>query len=55
MESESESSNDGICCGAGNGALVEDLKTMEPELKTDDDNLETESERSKDGVCHQVG
>jgi len=51
IESESESSNDGICCGVGNGALVEDLKTMEPESETDDDNPETESERSRDRVC----
>jgi len=35
-ESESESSNDGICCGAENRALVEDLETIEPESETDD-------------------
>ena len=52
-ESESESSDDGICCGVGNGALVEDLETIEPESETDDDN--PESEMSGGGVCRQVG
>jgi len=50
-ESESESSDDGICCEAENGALVGDLETMEPESETDNDNSESESERSGDGVC----
>ena len=50
-EAESESSDDRICCGAGNGALVEDSETMEPELETDDNNLGSESEISEDGVC----
>jgi len=50
-ESKSESSDDKICCGAGNGVLVEDLETMEPESEIDDDNSETKSERSKDRVC----
>jgi len=56
-KAESESSDDKICCRAGNGALVDDLETMEPESETDDDNseLKSESERSRDGVCHQVG
>ena len=30
-ESESESSEDRICCGAENRTLVEDLETIEPE------------------------
>ena len=54
-ESESESSNDGICCGAENRALVEDLETIEPESETDDDNPESESEMSGGRVCCQVG
>ena len=31
-ESESESSEDGICCEAENRALAEDLETIEPFL-----------------------
>jgi len=54
-ESESESSDDRICCGAENGALAEDLETIEPELETDNDNPESESEVSRGGVCRQVG
>jgi len=54
-ESESESSDNRICCRAGNGALVEDLETMEPKLEIDDNNLESESEMSRGGVCCQVG
>jgi len=54
-ESELESSDDGICCGAENRALVEDLETIEPESETDDDNLESESEMSRGKVCRQVG
>ena len=54
-ESESESSNDGICCAAENRALVDDLETMKPELETDDNNPESESEMSRDEVCCQVG
>jgi len=50
-EAESESSNNRICCGAGNRALVGDSETIEPELETDDNNSESESERSRDGVC----
>ena len=53
-ESESESSDDGICCRAENRALVEDLETMEPESETDDFNPGSVSEMSGDGVCHQV-
>jgi len=53
-ESESESSDDGICCRAENRALVEDLETMEPESETDDFNPGSASEMSGDGVCHQV-
>ena len=52
-ESESESSEDEICCGVENRALAEDLETIEPESETDDDNLE--SEMSGGGVCRQVG
>jgi len=37
-ESESESSNDGICCGVENRALVEDLETIEPESETDSEH-----------------
>ena len=54
VESESESSNDGIRCRAENRTLVEDLETIEPESETDDDNLESESEMSGGGVCRQV-
>ena len=54
-ESESESSNDGICCGVENRTLVEGLETIEPESETDDDNPESESEVSGGGVCRQVG
>jgi len=54
-ERESESSDDGICCGAKDGALVDDSETMEPESETDDNNSERESEMPGDGVCHQVG
>jgi len=53
-ESESECSDDGICCRTENRAL-EDLETIEPELETDDDNPESESEMSRGGMCHQVG
>jgi len=53
-ESESESSDDGICCGVENRALAEDLETIEPESETDDDNLELESEMSGGGVRRQV-
>jgi len=53
-ESESESSDDGICCGAENRTL-EDLETIEPESETDDDNPESESEMSGGGVYCQVG
>jgi len=53
-ESESESSDHGICCGVENRALVDDLETMKPESETDNDNPESESARSGDGVCHQV-
>jgi len=53
-ESESESSNDRICCGAENRTL-EDLETIEPESETDDDNPESESEMSGGGVYRQVG
>jgi len=52
-ESESESSDDGICCGAEN-RILEDLETIEPELEIDDNNPESESEISGDGVCCQV-
>jgi len=54
-KAESESSNNEICCRAKNRALVDDLKTIEPESETDDDSSETESERSGEGVCCQVG
>jgi len=54
-ESESASSDDGICCRVENRALVEDLETIEPESETDDDNPESESEMSRGGVCHQLG
>ena len=54
-ESESESSDDGICCGAENRALVDDLEAMKPESETDDDNPESKSEISGGRVCHQVG
>jgi len=54
-ESESESSDNGICCRVGNGVLVEDLETIEPELETDDDNLDSESEMSGGRVYRQVG
>ena len=54
-ESEPESSDDGICCGAENRALAEDLETIELESETDDDNPESESEMSGDGVRRQVG
>ena len=54
-ESESESSEDRICCGVENRTLVEDLETIELESETDDDNPESESEMSGDGVCRQVG
>jgi len=54
IESESESSDDRICCGVENRTL-EDLETIEPESETDDDNPELESEMSRDGVCRQVG
>jgi len=53
-ERELESSNDGICCRAEDGALVDDWETMEPESETDDDNPEPESEMPGDGVCRQV-
>jgi len=53
-ESESESSDNGICCGAENRTL-EDLETIEPESETDDDNPESESEMSGGGVYRQVG
>jgi len=49
-ESESESSNNRVCCGAENRALVGDLETMEPESETDNNNLETKSKRSRNGV-----
>ena len=52
---ESESSDDGICYGAENRALVEDLETIEPESETDDDNPESELEMSGGRVCCQVG
>jgi len=55
IESESESSNDGIYCTAENRALVDNLETMKPELETDDNNPESESEMSRDEVCCQVG
>jgi len=51
---ESGSSDNRICCEVGDGALVGDLETMEPESETDNDNSESESERSRDKVCHQV-
>jgi len=51
-EAESKSSDDRICCGTRNGALVDDLETMEPESEPDDNNSETESERSRNGVYH---
>jgi len=54
-ESESESSNDGICCRAENRALAENLETIEPESETDDNNPESESEMSRGRVCRQVG
>ena len=53
-ESESESSDDKIYCGAENRTL-EDLETIEPESETDNDNPESESEMSRGGVCCQVG
>ena len=52
---ESENSDDGICCGAESRALVADCKTMEPESETDNNNPESESEMSRGRVCHQVG
>jgi len=52
-ESESESSDDGICCGAEN-RILEDLETIEPESETDNDNPESESEMSGGRVCRQV-
>jgi len=45
-ESESESSNNGICCRAEESTLVEDLETIELESETDNDNPESESEMS---------
>ena len=54
-ESESESSEDGICCGVENRALAEDLETIEPESETDNDNPESELEMSGGRVCRQVG
>ena len=53
-ESESECSDNRICCGAENRAL-KDLETREPESETNDDNLESESEMSSGRVCRQVG
>jgi len=53
-ERESESSDDRICCGAEDRALVDNWETMEPELETDDNNPEPESEMPGDGVCRQV-
>ena len=53
-ESESESSDDGICYRVGNRALVEDLETIEPESETDDNNSELESEMSGGRACRQV-
>jgi len=53
-ESESEGSDNRICCRAENRALVDNSEIMEPESKTDDDNPESESETSGDRVCHQV-
>jgi len=41
--------------GVGNRVLV-DVETIEPESETNNNNnLETKSERSRDGVCRQVG
>ena len=54
-EAESESSNDEICCRAENGALVNNLETMELELETDNDNSKTESERSGERVYCRAG
>ena len=51
-EVESESSNNGICCGAGNRAPVDDSETMEPESETN--NNDSESERSGNGVCRRA-
>jgi len=53
-EAELESSNNGICCEAGNRLLVGDLETMKLESETDNNNSESESERSGDRVCVRV-
>ena len=50
IESESESSNDGICCTAENRALVDDLETMKPELETDD-TIQSQSQRCPETKC----